>query len=86
MEDELTVLQNTLADQVVKMKVAAGTAGSYMVQPSYPLRWVAVKLLENDREIINKVNSWPGSDKIMAAVKKAGIASEKSYRMIPSWL
>jgi len=70
-EDVLTVLQNTLADQVVKMKVAAGTAGSYMVQPSYPLRWVAVKLLENDREIINKVNSWPGSDKIMAAVKKS---------------
>jgi len=70
-EDELTILQHMLANQVVNVQLAAGTEASYAGIPTYPLRWLAVKLLENDREIVNKVSSWAGGDKILVAVKKS---------------
>lgn len=71
-EDELTNLQGMLANnQEIHGQLAAGTDCISPEKPSYPLRWLAVKLLENDQEIINKVSRMDSGDKILAAVKKS---------------
>lgn len=71
-EEELASLQNVLAhSSALSVQLAAGTESSYAGTPSYPVRWLAVKLLENDRVIVNQVRSWPGGDRILGAVKKS---------------
>jgi ferrous iron transport protein B len=71
-EEELAILQGMLADsQVLNVQVAAGNDSSYAGNPTYPLRWLAVKLLEYDQEIVRKVNSWAGGEKILAVVDKS---------------
>lgn len=37
----------------------------------YPVRWLAIKLLENDRDIVNSVVAMAGAEPIMAAAEQA---------------
>ncbi len=57
-QEELTKLEDILIkDKVLTQK--------------YPSRWLAIKLLENDSEVIRKVNTSPSSSEILAQVEKS---------------
>jgi len=71
-EEELTTMQKMLAEiQVAGVQMAAESESGNLTQASYPLRWLAVKLLENDEEIIRTVGGVVGGDQVLAAVEKS---------------
>jgi len=41
------------------------------LREKYPPRWLAIKLLENDREILKKVSSIPGTEKVLEQLKRS---------------
>lgn len=49
----------------------------------YPSRWLAIKLLENDSEVIKKVNESPYKDEILAQVERSTIHLQKIFGDTP---
>ncbi len=37
----------------------------------YPARWLAIKLLENDREILKRISTIPGSEKVLEQLRRS---------------
>ncbi len=42
-----------------------------LLREKYPPRWLAVKLLENDREILKKVAAIPGTEKVLEQLRRS---------------
>lgn len=56
------ILEPAIADLVQKIE-DAGTI-------TYPLRWVAIKLLENDPDVVNKVKAFENTQTVLAEAEK----------------
>lgn len=70
-EEELQVIQRLLtAGDEPAAQMAAGSA-SHSTNISFPTRWLAVKLLENDKELVKKVGSLNNGKQVMEAVTKS---------------
>lgn len=50
---------------------AVAEALAALTEVKYPLRWLAIKLLENDLDVVKTIRLLPGGDKILALADKA---------------
>ncbi len=64
-ETELQAIQRLMPTEGDVVKIPAQTGKTVI---SYPARWLAVKLLENDREVMAKVRPLKNGNQVLAAV------------------
>lgn len=76
-EEEIAVVQKLIAQSgIAGKKVATSAAGKKSNGRDYTSRWLSIKLLENDEEILKKINALPAAAEIVGQVKK----SQKNIR------
>lgn len=68
-EEEIRYLQELLPVQsFVSQQIAAGAEDLKREGVSYPRRWLAIKLLENDAQVRKTVEAMPGGDRVLEAL------------------
>lgn len=72
LEEEITRVHRLIAVQSAAVPGAGpGTDGLLDANYGYLHRWMAVKLIENDRDVLRKITSWSGAEEILEQVKKS---------------
>lgn len=70
MEEELQVIQSLLSVTDDGVTEIAAATESHRSTIMYPARWLAVKLLENDKDVLHKVGLLDNGKKVLEAVNK----------------